>query len=245
MKLYKLGKDLISRSQYNDPLMRHLTEVVARELPSGRGKTLLDVGCGAGRTALAAGGKGYRVLGIDAEPKVIEIANQLATDLVEFKVADITKIKLANNNKFDVVVCCEVIEHVSNPQRLLKAASDALKETGLFVLTTPNDMGQWSILDDYGEHLTRFNKADLEKLFSSVGLEIKKMYTIGWPFMRFVVWTYDKMASFGRIKHGSHLKKGLFYGKIYPIIMDKLLKIDDCFNGLQRGTNWVIISRRR
>ncbi|MBI2587381.1 class I SAM-dependent methyltransferase [Candidatus Amesbacteria bacterium] len=219
--------------------------MIAGELPGGEGKTLLDVGCGVGRTALAAWEKGYRVLGIDMEQRVIEIAKQQLNEAIKFKVADITKIKFADNKKFDVIVCSEVIEHVTKPQQVLDRAVSLLKEKGIFVMTTPNGMEQWSILDDFGEHNRRFSRGDLEELFGRSGLAIKKIYTVGWPWMRLVVWTYDKMVGMLKISHGTHLKRNLCYRKLYPAIMDKLLKFDNWFNRWQIGTNWVVVGGKQ
>lgn len=76
--------------------------------------SILDVGCGSGRLTFYLGLNSKRVLGIDFSTKAIEKANFLRSFLniqsVEFRVDKLKNI----DEKFDVIVFADVIEHVKN-----------------------------------------------------------------------------------------------------------------------------------
>ncbi|RYG75598.1 class I SAM-dependent methyltransferase [bacterium] len=75
--------------------------------PLPRGASLLDVGCGTGRHARELSRRGYRVVGIDLSPKMIEVARRLDGEgKVEFLVGDARDSDLGRT--FDAALClCE------------------------------------------------------------------------------------------------------------------------------------------
>jgi len=74
-----------------------------------------------------------KILGVDILPEAIESLKQEGYNVLLW---DITKASL--EQKFDVIVVSEVIEHLNNPGALLESASRMLAPQGRLVLTTPN-----------------------------------------------------------------------------------------------------------
>ena len=108
------------------------------------GRTALDVGCGAGLLAEPLARLGAMVTGLDASPELIAAArgHALARDLaIDYRVGEIGELK----GQFDLVTCMEVIEHVADPAKFVKALARRLAPGGLLVLSTPNATG-WSKL---------------------------------------------------------------------------------------------------
>ena len=105
------------------------------------GKTLLDVGCGGGILAEALHDKGAIVTGIDAAGPGIEIAkhhakkNNKSIDYQENTAEDLIQ---KSSEKYDVVTCLEVLEHVPDPKLLVKTCIDLLKPNGDLFLSTIN-----------------------------------------------------------------------------------------------------------
>ena len=105
------------------------------------GKTLLDVGCGGGILAEALHDKGAIVTGIDAAGPGIEIAkhhakkNNKSIDYQESTAEDLIQ---KSSEKYDVVTCLEVLEHVPDPKLLVKTCIDLLKPNGDLFLSTIN-----------------------------------------------------------------------------------------------------------
>ena len=82
-------------------------------LPSGSGKTLLDVGCNWGRWTIAAARKGYTAVGIDPSLEGIRAARRVVKQLnvdAHFVVGDGRHMPFAYNT-FDVVFSYSVLQH--------------------------------------------------------------------------------------------------------------------------------------
>ncbi len=97
------------------------------------------------------------------------------------------------NHSFDVVLFCEVIEHLTkDPMQALLNAKKALKQNGHLILTTPNVarlenvsklMAGANIYDPYsghgtyGRHNREYNKRELYLLLTHLGFDIEIMFS--------------------------------------------------------------------
>jgi 2-polyprenyl-6-hydroxyphenyl methylase/3-demethylubiquinone-9 3-methyltransferase len=100
---------------------------------------ILDVGCGSGLlVTLPLGSLGYNILGIDFDENSIKFANtQNIFREVRFEKGMIESI----NDKYDIILVCEVLEHVEKPIEFLNTVKSKLKSNGIIVLTAPNGYG--------------------------------------------------------------------------------------------------------
>ncbi len=105
------------------------------------GATVLDVGCGNGIITRSMGRAGFKVNGIDVSAKAIEKAKS-SNDLpnVNFEVVSAEELAISLS-KYDAILCSEVLEHLNEPEGLLKVLHQSLKENGLLIVTVPNGMG--------------------------------------------------------------------------------------------------------
>lgn len=249
MKVYSLPKDTIERSQWRDPLLRHLTDKILDliDVPSGR---VLDVGCGAGRVAIALAGRGFQVDALDIASDVVDQARQLAERSgvdVRFFVGDVTqRDPRFPDGAYDVAVCSEVLEHVGPWSDVLENIARILKPGGLLLLTTPNDPKQFSVLDEYAGHVRRFRWAELQAGLSP--FTVLEAFTVGFPITRAVHWTYTRLALplvFRRHNPDRMWRPGSIYERLGAEVFYRLAKLDDLFNALKWGTTWVVKARRR
>lgn len=247
MKLYKENSKTIVLSQCDDPLLNHLTSIIFSYLALSRGKKLLDIGCGVGRLALRASQCGFQVTGVDIERRAIKLARREAQELglvehCRFIHGDILKLKNLVHQRFDVIVCSEVIEHVSNPKAMVDSSFKLLKKEGLLILTTPYNPKFWSVLDDYAQHVKRFTLEEIKELLSS--FKIIHLYTVGFPFMRSIIILYNLFARVRRISHTSVWRNRQLTNYLYSFLVGFLLKIDDLFNFLNRGTTIIAVAKK-
>jgi 2-polyprenyl-3-methyl-5-hydroxy-6-metoxy-1,4-benzoquinol methylase len=111
-----------------------------------RGDKLLDVGCNDGVYAIPYSENGGRAVGIDISPSLIRRASGKAAHLglsnCRFVQADIEspKIEQTIGENFDVVLCSEVLEHLTSPDQALRKMRELLREGGSLILSTPTGL---------------------------------------------------------------------------------------------------------
>lgn len=170
------------------------------------GKLILDIGCGNGGISIAFGKRGAKVFAIDYKPYPITI-EMVKCLCLEYHVEIIYLFASGlclpfKDSKIDIVICNDVIEHVSNLNKLAKEISRVLKDDGILYLTAPNKYSIINLLSDphYGlpfllilprflaekyaiitnrcERYTVNNLqkyGDLCKKFSEVGIKLKRI----------------------------------------------------------------------
>ena len=146
---------------------------VVRGLIQGKGKKLLDIGCGA-PAACMRDASFLRFLGygegIDIVPRKIEFP---------FKLGSITDIP-HKDKAFDVVTAIEVMEHIDNPLEAFREIHRVLKKGGTFVMSTPNNNAffltfWWFWEKSFGQewhhtHLTTYKRNEWLGMIRKTGL---------------------------------------------------------------------------
>ncbi len=104
------------------------------------GKKVLDLGCAGGFMAEAIATRGAQVTGIDPAKEAIAAARSHAaqTGLSIHYDTGIGEALPYEDEAFDAVVCVDVLEHVSDLQKVLQEVARVLKPGGLFLFDTIN-----------------------------------------------------------------------------------------------------------
>ena len=100
---------------------------------------ILDIGCGGGILCEPLARLGAKVTGIDENKKAIEAAKKHSKKnklKINYKVLSYDKIKL--NEKFDVILSMEVLEHIDDIGILISNSKKLLKKNGIFLGSTIN-----------------------------------------------------------------------------------------------------------
>lgn len=110
----------------------------AKDLVSG--KSVLDIGCGEGYGSHYLAGSADKVTGMDYDPAVIGYAEgKYKRGNLTFLAADIKGLG-SLGDKFDVVCCFQVIEHLKDAGALLNDVRSVLNPAGIFICSTPNKL---------------------------------------------------------------------------------------------------------
>ena len=200
---------------------------LSSHLPSTRaGERLLDVGCGVGAFTIGAALRGYDALGLTWDDAMRERAEGRAEKLgasARFRGLDVRELDGAEDlkNQFAVVILCEVIEHVLDDRRLLRAAVDCLQPGGRILLTTPNleyravvreHEGPFTTVEN-GEHVRRgYTRSHLTELCQQAGLLVEEMTSCSGLLSQKATWvTYTA----GRVS--PHLARALTL-PLHPVV---------------------------
>ena len=104
----------------------------------GANKTVLDVGCSSGYLAKVLQQAGNQVSGIEYDPEAADVAAQYLEKIV---VADLERTDLAEafgDDRFEVIVFGDVLEHLRDPLSTLRQAKHLLSPDGYIVISIPN-----------------------------------------------------------------------------------------------------------
>lgn len=130
-----------------------ISRLFLKELKRNKGKAealrVLDAGCGDGwmiykLKAETPGEYKLNFTGVDISGLDINFADKrreyFSHDDCEFKVMDVDNL-LFKDGEFDIIICSEVIEHLKNPEILIRGLFRVLKKGGVVILTTPQKYG--------------------------------------------------------------------------------------------------------
>jgi len=146
-------------------------------------KKILDVGCGNGEISRILKELGNDVYGIDAS----DSAKKHLKDKL-FKVDLQSDIYPFEENTFDIVFSKSVVEHLQEPDHMLKEAYRVLKKGGVIITMTPSwqHSYKYQFYIDH-THVTPFIKYSLKTIHELEGF---KNIDCGYFYQLPVVWKY-------------------------------------------------------
>lgn len=119
----------------------YFREVLTRRLQiDPRGITALDIGCGGGFLAEEFARLGCRVTGVDPSVPTLGTARAHARQSgldIDYVVGVGEQLPVADAG-FDLVYCCDVLEHVDDLDRVMAETARALKPGGVYLFDTIN-----------------------------------------------------------------------------------------------------------
>jgi len=100
---------------------------------------ILDIGCGGGLLSEPMCRLGANITAIDASEKNISVAKIHAKkNKLKIKYICASPEKIKSNNKFNVILNMEIVEHVEDLNFYLKSCSNLLKKNGIMFVATIN-----------------------------------------------------------------------------------------------------------
>lgn len=144
--------------------------------PPGR---VLEVGCSAAALLYDLGERGYTGVGIELSPKARSIAQQVLAEDERFQIE--SQVPEGPPESFDLLLAFEVLEHIEDDGKALASWLSLLRPGGQVLISVPAHRRRWNITDVLVGHHRRYDRADVEGLLRTAGLEIETVSTIGWP----------------------------------------------------------------
>jgi len=116
-------------------------DYIAKNAKGLDNKSVIDVGCGGGILADSMAAKDAIVTGIDMGEAGLSVAklHQLESgQKVDYQQITAEEIALTHPNKFDIVTCMEMLEHVPEPDSVINACATLVKPGGDVFVSTIN-----------------------------------------------------------------------------------------------------------
>jgi len=121
-----------------DPTAPNNSHAYSLELV-GANKRVLELGPAAGHVTKALVANGCRVVGVEVDADAASLVEPVAERVVVGDLSDPAVVASAiDDERFDVVLGGDVLEHLPDPLRVLRACRGALKPGGYVVLSLPN-----------------------------------------------------------------------------------------------------------
>jgi len=124
--------------RFSGPIGRLIAEtqeqVIADFLDPLRGRSVLDVGTGTGRGAIALARRGAIVTGVDASAEMLDVARKRATEAgvaVTFSREDAHRLPF-DDQSFDAVLCLRVLMHTPDWRRSLSELCRVARQRVVF-----------------------------------------------------------------------------------------------------------------
>lgn len=191
--LYAKNYDLRRGAKYSFKPGRYSSHnrILAASAAARPRATLLDVGCGAGLLAQRFAAQGYEVSGVDVYDSA-----EAREHCASFRVRDLDAgLGLSEDERFEVIVFADVLEHLRDPEGLLMEARRHLSEGGQIIASTGNVANIYIRLSllfgrfDYTErgildrtHCRLFTRRTFETLIRDCGFEVEARVSSPIPF---------------------------------------------------------------
>eukprot|EP01031_Cornospumella_fuschlensis_P020144 gene20144-biopygen16952 len=124
-----MGRDFVVHEGVFPPTHFQSTGIFTRHLPYPRGGRFLEIGCGAGNFLRQAAARGFDITGLEYSPYAAERARKTLEGRGRILHGEIG-VLAAERDAYDVVVLCDVIEHVRHPADFLRDLHRLLKPGG-------------------------------------------------------------------------------------------------------------------
>lgn len=169
---------------------------------------VLDVGCHTGIMGeILRRKKSCVVTGLESDPAAADAARKRLTEVLEIDVEESDWQKNIND-RFDVILFGDVLEHTRNPELILSASKQLLKSGGKVIVSLPNianlrirlgllrgrfDYADSGILDR--THLRFYTKSSATKFLTDSGLRIIEARAAGYSLPYWLINAFPKMLA--------------------------------------------------
>ena len=162
------------------------------------GAQVLDAGCGTGYGSRAIAASALRVTGIDQAYDALAYARrEYGSDSLRWICASCTQIPF-HDRTFDTVLAFEVIEHLQDWPRLLSEARRVLRDSGVFIVSTPNKSVYAESRERSGPNPYHEHEFELEEFKAALGAVF--------PYVTIVLQNHGECISFESSADGEEVR---------------------------------------
>jgi 2-polyprenyl-3-methyl-5-hydroxy-6-metoxy-1,4-benzoquinol methylase len=221
-----------------------IDSLLKKYLPNAnKNPNILEIGCGTGQVMTVLKKYGI-VTGMDVASTALSLCKERG--FVNLIQADITTVNENTiQNKFDVIVALDILEHVQDDLLALSNMQKLLTDNGLLILSVPAHKFLWSIHDEALQHKRRYQKYELIKKLEDCNFSIiKNTYFVSAVFPMILLYRLFTNI-FGRDAYPKTTY--VLLPKVLNNLLHSFLKIESSLItkiGVPFGTSLVVVAKK-
>lgn len=233
--------------------IRKLLREIGGEFDEKGEWALLDAGCGFGQydRFILNNFQNVEVHSIDVKEDYLKdcqhyFKKEIKKGRVRFEFADLLEFR--NANKYDVVICIDVLEHILEDKRVIQNLSDQMRKGGYFLMHSPSHYSEEDGDEEdtfVGEHARAgYSKTDIAEKLLAAGLTPEKVhYTYGyWGHKAWVLSVKFPMLWFNSIGLMALLPLLVYYPLVMPFCL--LMNVADLFTKNNKGNGIYALAKK-
>lgn len=154
--------------------------LVSRYADGAHGRKVLEIGCGTGAIMKELESLAATVCGLDISPAALRYCRQRGIESV--CVADAASLPY-QDNRFDLVVGVDVLEHVEDDAGALREIYRVCRPGSLLIVTVPAFQFLWSRRDEQHHHRRRYTLSQFRERVAAAGFIVKRASYINMPLL--------------------------------------------------------------
>lgn len=234
-----------------------LIEQLVMRLPTGV-RSFLEIGPGMGDTSLYLSRRFPEADGalLDFSDDCIDILRHRTSNNSRLQLMTGDFMDMSREQHYDLIVACEVLEHIPDDKAALGIISELLSPGGYFIFSAPAFMQKWQHVDEYAGHYRRYERAELIEKFTASGLHIDTMWCFGFPITQLLYPVRELYYSMSR--RGQHISKedatkrsGIdrpLVGRTRAILLAHLLRpfyfLQNCVKHTDLGDGFLVLAQK-
>ena len=205
---------------------RLFKKIVFDHMARGRKTRFLEIGCATGDFIRhIAENENLEITGSEIYLKGLLYARRNLPD-ADFIQFDVTRGGI--DEKFDMIVAFDVIEHIENDVTAIKNIKSMLNDEGVLILTVPQHMFLWSNLDEIVKHKRRYSRRELVDKLENNGFSLTRVTSFVFALfpLMLVSRLLDRSGKRGQTEE-LDLEKRVKFPFILNWMFDHLMRIDE------------------
>ncbi|ADE55314.1 class I SAM-dependent methyltransferase [Coraliomargarita akajimensis] len=148
----------------------------ARQRQAGR---LLEIGPGSGALLRDFNQLQWDCTGLDLSPDALELSAYVTAGLENVQLS--SDRSAISKGAYDLVLACEVLEHIEEDQSAFDEWCAYLKPGGTIIISVPAHMKRWDATDDWAGHVRRYEEEALRELVERADCDMVRLECYGFP----------------------------------------------------------------
>jgi len=173
------------KDSYDNPrhLMYKKMRLVTGTIKGAR--ALLDFGCGQGELLRRVKDRFDRVAGVDVSEKALELTRNNLKDSPKAELYRYESSMPSMDGGFDWVTCLDVLEHLEDPERVLRELFSLTATGGRLIVTVPNwyDIIKVRVLRTNPFHLHAHTPWGWAAMLERAGFRMTDIRAVGFPLI--------------------------------------------------------------